>query len=338
MEFVRLQNADHGTIPDYWNVPLNSYNTELCFVARDSVVAAPKLLLRTIFPELDSMLSPGCVETHERVTVIIKDFEASEIVEAFKSLALGDPDHIARVLELQSSPNFSQVTETEIEFQQQIIDIEEDEHEEEAAPDNSIEKNVDEQKVYKCKFCNSRSSTKVANLTHMSENHGIKIYSCQECDFVSKYDTSLRLHRKKRHGFTLRNFPCDLCKYKARSEERLGVHKKTKCFEKIPGAGDEESPGSGVSCKKCKFSARTKSGLKIHTAINHTNMGLKEKHREKSFNSYVPMEKDLKVRCAYCSYVGKNVSQHEEKCQFKDKTIQGYGGSMLFQDTSFGWL
>ena len=102
MEFVRLQNADHGSIPDYWNVPLNSYNTELCFVTKDSVVAAPKLLMRTIFPELDSMLCPGCVETHERITVIIKDLESSEIVEAFKSLASGDPDHIVRVLELKT--------------------------------------------------------------------------------------------------------------------------------------------------------------------------------------------------------------------------------------------
>ena len=335
MEFVRLQNTEHGNIPDYWNVPLNSYNTELCFVARDSVVAAPKLLLRTIFPELDAMLCPGCVETHERVTVIIKDLEASEIVEAFKSLALGDPDHIARVLELQSSPNFSQEREreTEIEPQQQII--EEDEHEE-AAPDFSTEKNIDEQKVYKCKFCNSISSTKVADLNHMSENHGIKIHSCEECDFVSKYYTSLRIHRKKRHGFILRNFPCNLCKYKARSEERLRVHKKTKCFEKIQ-EGNETS-GSVVSCKTCSFTASSKSGLKIHTTISHSNLGLKEKHRVKTFNSYVPMEKGLKVRCAYCSYVGKNVSQHEEKCQFKDKTIHGYGGSMLFQDASFGWL
>ena len=336
MEFVRLQNADHGSVPDYWNVPLDSYNTELCFVARDSVVAAPKLLLRTIFPELDSMLCPGCVETHERVTVIIKDIESSEIVEAFKSLALGDPDHIARVLELQSSPILSQERDTEIQSKTVDIAIEEDEHEE-AAPDNSTEKNIEEQKVYKCKFCNSISSTKVANLNHMSENHGIKIYSCEECGFVSKQNTSLRIHREKRHGFIHRNFPCNLCKYKARSEERLRVHKKTKCFEKI---SEDEEPGSVVSCQKCNFTARSKSGLKIHTTISHTNtnLGLKKKHQKKAFNSYVPMEKDLKVRCAYCSYVGKNVSQHEEKCSFKDKTMQGYVGSMLFQDSSFGWL
>ena len=116
-----MQNADHGSIPDYWNVPLNSYNTELCFVAKDSVVAAPKLLLRTGFPQLDSMLCPGCVETHERVTVIIKDLEASEIVEAFKSLAPGEPDHIARVLELQSSPNCSQERERETEIQSHLL-------------------------------------------------------------------------------------------------------------------------------------------------------------------------------------------------------------------------
>lgn len=313
-----MQNADHGTIPSYWNVPLNSYNTELCFVAQDSVVAAPKLLLRTIFPELDSMLCPGCVETHERVTVIIKDLEASEIVEAFKSLALGDPGPIAKVLEM-SPPNFSQERETEIESHQQIINIEEDDHEE-GAPDNSTEKDLEEPKVYKCKFCHSISSSKVGNLTHMSENHGIKIYPCRECDFITKHYTSLRNHREKRHGFKLQNFPCNLCKYKARSEERLRVHQKRKCFEKMPV---EEASGSVVSCKKCNFTARSRSGLKIHTTISH--LGMKEKTQEKTFNSCVPMEKNLKIRCAYCSYVGKNVSQHEEKCQFKDKTIHGYG-------------
>ena len=286
-------------------------------------MAAPKLLLRTVFPELDLMLCPGCVESHERVTVIIKDLQSAEIVEAFKSLALGDPDHIARILELKkSSPNFSQETETEIESKQEIIDIEEDEH------DDSAKKISVEQKVYKCRMCSSISSTKVANLNHMSEEHGIKIYSCEECDFVSKYYASLKMHKEKRHGFLHRNFPCNLCKYKARSEERLRAHKKTKCFEKIP---EDESSGSVVSCKECNFTSRAKSHLKIHMSTLHTN-------RKKAFNSYVPIEKDLKARCAYCSYVGKNVSQHEEKCRFKDKTIQGYSGSMLFQDSSFGWL
>ena len=330
MEFVRLQNTEHGNIPDYWNVPLNSYNTELCFVARDSVVAAPKLLLRTIFPELDAMLCPGCVETHERVTVIIKDLEASEIVEAFKSLASGDPEHIARVLELQTSPNFSQ--ETEIKSEQQIIEKQE---QDEADHDNSTEKNLNQQKTYKCKFCNSMSSTNVANLNHMSEKHGTKIHSCEECEFVSKHHRTLRIHREKYHGFTVHHFPCNLCKYKARSEERLRVHKKTKCLEKKP---EDESSGRLVSCEKCNFTARSKSQVKIHTTLKHTNLEVKVKPREKAFNSYVPVEKDLKARCSYCSYVGKNVSQHEEKCGFKDKTVQSYGGSMLFQDANFGWL
>ena len=332
MEFLRLQNADHGSIPDYWNVPLNSYNTELCFVTKDSVVAAPKLLMRTIFPELDSMLCPGCVETHERITVIIKDLESSEIVEAFKSLASGDPDHIARVLELKTSyPNRSQETETEIEYQRQILDIEEEEHDE-AADDSSAEKNTVEEKVYKCRFCNSISSTKVANLRHMSEDHGIKIYSCKECDFVSKYYSSLRTHKAKRHGFVRQSFPCNLCNYKARSEERLQVHKKTKCFEKLP---EDETPGSVVSCKKCDFTAVSKSSLKIHTAILHTKVYT---NRKKEVNSYAPIEKESTGRCAYCSYMGKNVSQHERECIFKGKTIQSYKSSMLFQDSSFGWL
>ena len=67
-----LSNPSHGNIPDYWSVPLGSYNNEVCFVTKDGVVAAPRLLIRTIFPDFDSLQCPGCVLSHERVTILVK--------------------------------------------------------------------------------------------------------------------------------------------------------------------------------------------------------------------------------------------------------------------------
>ena len=84
MDTALFKNTSLGSIPDYWSIPLGSYNNEVCFKTSDSVVAAPRLLMRTIFPELDSLLCESCVSNHERVTIIVKDITVeTEFLQSF---------------------------------------------------------------------------------------------------------------------------------------------------------------------------------------------------------------------------------------------------------------
>ena len=110
---VCFKNPNLGNIPDYWNIPLTSYNSEVCFVTSDSVVAAPKLLIRTIFPEFNNWLCDGCVSSHERVTVIVKDLHSDQLEEAFRELASGNVDMLADLIELSPYSATNQVTSDE---------------------------------------------------------------------------------------------------------------------------------------------------------------------------------------------------------------------------------
>ena len=101
---VHIKNEGLGRIPDYWNVTFSGFNTEVCFFTKDAVMAAPRLLIRTIFPDFDSMLCSECVDSHDRITVIIKDISSSRLEDAFKLLAAGNPEEVAELLELQPSP------------------------------------------------------------------------------------------------------------------------------------------------------------------------------------------------------------------------------------------
>ena len=92
-----LSNPRYGNIPYFWNVPLLD---EVCLITEDSVVGAPKLLLRTIFPDFDTFLCDHCKDNHDKVTVIMKDVQTKDLEGAFKSLAMGNPSSLAALLGL----------------------------------------------------------------------------------------------------------------------------------------------------------------------------------------------------------------------------------------------
>ena len=93
-----LSNPRYGNIPYFWNVPLLD---EVCIVTKDSMVGAPKLLLRTVFPDFDTLLCDHCKDNHEKITVIMKDVKTTDLEDAFKSLATGNPIKLAGLLGLE---------------------------------------------------------------------------------------------------------------------------------------------------------------------------------------------------------------------------------------------
>ena len=71
-------------IPYYWNGPLHE---EICIVTKDSVVGAPKFLVRTIFPHFDTLLCEHCINGHDKIMIIMKDVDTIHVEEAFKALS-----------------------------------------------------------------------------------------------------------------------------------------------------------------------------------------------------------------------------------------------------------
>ena len=210
MKMETLNNPGYGKIPDYWSLPLGSYNNEVCFVTADSVVAAPRLLIRTIFPDFDSLLCPGCVLAHERVTVFIKDVRSSDLESAFRSLASNDPSQLAAILQLSplgsigdnQSEDGEMVSVTNqkpselldnIKTELEELDSVEDDVEEE-------EKEKCEVKYYNSDLCEFESGDQSTLESHKLENQKSSLHICSQCDFVGKYYQALRNHMEKVHG------------------------------------------------------------------------------------------------------------------------------------------
>ena len=75
-------------------------------------------------------------------------------------------------------------------------------------------------------------------------------YICTQCEFVGKYYQALRNHKEKVHGVVYRQFPCDNCSYKARSEQRLSEH--ILLCENAWKAHEEENKAFKISKKSLK--------------------------------------------------------------------------------------
>ena len=175
-KYLKFKNDYIGHIPDYWKIPLSKYTNEVCFVTADSVVAAPKLLLKAIFPKFDSLLCPSCSDGHDRVTIIIKEIGSDQIQEAFKKLASGDSGPLADILELQFEDNTQDNdAATEIENKENIQD--EEEGEVRVKSEAVIPKEDDD-----------------IDQTTTTTTNPLALLSCGSCDFVASTDVMLEAH------------------------------------------------------------------------------------------------------------------------------------------------
>jgi len=258
LKYIQFKNSYMGHIPDYWKIPLSKYTNEVCFVTADSVVAAPKLLLRTIFPKFDSLLCQSCSEGHDRVTIIIKEIGSDLIQDAFKMLASGDSRPLADILELQ----LEEVDNTEDIYAVNEVDndahikedplLEDQDQEEEDGevqvkseavfPKEEMQTNA----LLACESCDFVASNEANLEAHMDEcnlivlmpeanndsnevqsgdKSQLKTVSCNDCEFSAEDNVKLIEHIAKNH---YKEYDCEVdgCNYAGKSEKKLKAHMK----------------------------------------------------------------------------------------------------------------
>ena len=81
-------------------------------------------------------------------------------------------------------------------------------------------------KVYSCKYCDKKLSTKMGILRHTQATHEETKYSCDQCLLQASSASNLQRHIQNKHEGV--KFPCNQCKYRARSKFYLKTHKQIK--------------------------------------------------------------------------------------------------------------
>ena len=348
-----FKNPSLGNIPDYWNIPLTSYNNEVCFVTSDSVVAAPKLLLRTIFPEFNDWLCEGCVGSHERVTVIVKDVHSDQLEEAFRQLALGSVNMLAQIIELSpitSNEDAAVVDKShdvpeetdEIKVKQEPSD--DDVGDQGIKTENEVDKDASTKKrLIFCELCDliaeNMTMLKEHTLAKHSDTSKLKFCEFDDCDFSTKSKQDLKKHDITAHVDWL---ACKFCSFTSRFKAAIKKHvknihpekKKYNCSYCIFSTNNKvkfeihEKVHLKFQCPVCNKQFKGQKCFERHVAGGHeeiacpncdskfpTNKLLKEHFKEAHLD-----KGDTELRqCKYCPYRMKLNSNHEKYCMFKDK-------------------
>ena len=261
-------------IPYYWNGPLHE---EICIITKDSVVGAPKFLVRTIFPHFDTLLCEHCINGHDKIVIIMKDVDTVHVEEAFKALASGDPSKLSEILEMEvigrievceRGPLISNVDEN-YDIKQETEETESLNNQVNVKGFNGdvdvfsfLNLKMEENgvnKIISCEVCGFSSDNNQDMHWHKSTVHGKMTYPCEICDFVGKYPLALRNHREKEHGVSSARFPCGICSYKGRSRTNLNVHMKKKHEQ------------GKFKCRFCDYRSNIKKRTKLHTELEHVD-------------------------------------------------------------------
>ena len=80
---------------------------------------------------------------------------------------------------------------------------------------------------YPCNLCAHQATTKGCLKRHVKNVHqnNLKdILKCTECDFTTKYKTSLNTHIQVKHTSVKKYYECDLCSFRAALSGNLKAH------------------------------------------------------------------------------------------------------------------
>merc|ERR1740128_937627 len=80
-------------------------------------------------------------------------------------------------------------------------------------------------------------------------------YSCDQCEYTSKFSSGLRHHQKTKHKGI--RYPCDSCDYNATTIGNLKQHKQSK------------HEGIRYPCDHCDYAATRQGDLKRHKQSIH---------------------------------------------------------------------
>ena len=109
-----------------------------------------------------------------------------------------------------------------------------------------------------CIYCKHTAKTNVNMDRHVKREHTQKqIYSCQICDFKTKYESSVERHYFQRHG--TETLKCKYCDFTTRIKNKLYRHYN-------------EKHGGYHACGQCDFRTTIRSYLRKHLVENHYNI------------------------------------------------------------------
>eukprot|EP00092_Neocalanus_flemingeri_P095240 GFUD01121157.1.p1 GENE.GFUD01121157.1~~GFUD01121157.1.p1 ORF type:complete len:629 (+),score=106.41 GFUD01121157.1:42-1889(+) len=210
-----------------------------------------------------------------------------------------------------------------------------------------VNKTIDEEeKNYKCDFCDYKSNQKNTIKVHTAHKHFGKPYPvskrkerdyfCDQCEYKTNHSSHLKEHINWKHEGQL--FNCDQCSFKTTRLRRLKDH-------------EEQHSGLSFPCDTCPYQAPSQEILKRHVGRKHTlficdqctyqgtsNLNLKnhvrfehegiymscdlcefkiqdirglKKHKRAEHEGFIPEKKRLFL-CTQCDYKGKkdNLRRH----------------------------
>lgn len=132
-----------------------------------------------------------------------------------------------------------------------------------------------------------------------AEGRDLKLYTCPECNFETKYKGSLRKHVQKHKGAgeTL-TVTCPKCPFETKHTGYLNLHMQSYHMTPTEACDDKGKDKKDIVmlfCAKCDYKTRFKYSLRTHTL----------KHMD-------PSEVDM-LNCSECSYTTKykkNLQSH----------------------------
>ena len=92
---------------------------------------------------------------------------------------------------------------------------------------------------------------------HIESDHGNVTFSCDQCEYTSKWKRNLTTHIASNHGSVERPYPCDHCDFKATTSSGLKSHTSS------------VHDGVRFNCDICEFITTRVTYLRSHMNSVH---------------------------------------------------------------------
>ena len=125
----------------------------------------------------------------------------------------------------------------------------------ESQSENKSDYKVDSIHGYSCDQCDYKTKWKSSLKRHEDSVHGGVRYPCDQCDHKATWKSNLKTHIDCVHGDVL--YPCDQCDYKSNRKGHVKRHKHS------------VHKDLWHSCDQCEYKGTKKENLKTHINSVH---------------------------------------------------------------------
>ena len=153
--------------------------------------------------------------------------------------------------------------------------------------------------IFGCSLCPASFKSKHNQENHMKGTHEGG-FSCSECSFTTKYNSSLSIHESIHHSGIV--FPCPQCPFRATSKQTLKRHDK------------KQHEGIIFRCTECSHKASEKSKIKRHmTMIHHKSDCMDASCGHKSHGNINKTGTTNFPICPICKCNKSNIKRHIQR-------------------------